>query len=80
MLLYFGVPAENEAVKVPDFHRMTRQQASDAAGLLGLYIMVAGNPDITPSVVVTGQSVAAGTEVPRGTTITLTFADTDIRD
>ena len=80
VLLYFGVPAENEAVKVPDLHRMTRQQASDAAGLLGLYIMVAGNPDITPSVVVTGQSVAAGTEVPRGTTITLTFADTDIRD
>ena len=80
VLLYFGPPAENEPVKVPDFYRMTRQQASDAAGLLGLYILVAGNPDITPTVVVTGQSVSAGTEVPRGSTITLTFADTDIRD
>ena len=80
VLLYFGSPAENEPVKVPDFYRMTRQQASDAAGLLGLYILVAGNPDITPTVVVTGQSVSAGTEVPRGSTITLTFADTDIRD
>lgn len=80
VLLYFGPPAENEPVKVPDFQRMTRQQASDAAGLLGLYILVAGNPDITPTVVVTGQSVSPGTEVPRGTTINLTFADTDIRD
>ena len=80
VLLYFGPPAENEPVKVPNFYRMTRQQASDAAGLLGLYILVAGNPDITPTVVVTGQSVSAGTEVPRGSTITLTFADTDIRD
>ena len=80
VLLYFGPPAENEPVKVPDFRRMTRQQASDAAGLLGLYILVAGNSDISPTVVVTGQSIPQGTEVPRGTTITLTFADTDIRD
>ena len=80
VLLYFGQPVKNETVKVPDFSGMTRQQASDAAGALGLYILVAGNPSVEPGVVVTGQSVAAGTEIAAGTTITLTFADTDIRD
>ena len=80
VLLYFGEPATEERVKVPDFSRMTRQQANDAAGRLGLYIVPVGNSDITPKVVVTGQSPAAGTEVPIGSNITLTFTDTDIRD
>ena len=80
VILYFGQPEEEERVKVPDFAHMTRQQASDAAGALGLYILVAGNPAVEPGVVVVSQAIAAGTEVPVGTTITLTFADTSIRD
>ena len=80
VLLYFGMPAENDPVKVPNFQGMTRQQATDAAGLLGLYILVAGNPDVRSTVVATNQSVPPGTQMPRGTTITLTFTDTDIRD
>ena len=80
VLLYFGTPAENELVQVPDLRRMTRQQASDAAGKLGLYILAEGNPDVTPTVLVIGQSISPGTAVARGTTITLTFADVDIRD
>jgi stage V sporulation protein D (sporulation-specific penicillin-binding protein) len=80
VLLYFGESATEERVKVPDFSRMTRQQANDAAGRLGLYIVPVGNSDITPKVVVTGQYPAAGTEVPIGSNITLTFTDTDIRD
>ena len=59
---------------------MNRQQASDAAGKLGLYILVTGNPSISPQVVVAQQAVAPGTEVTVGTTITLTFADPSIRD
>ncbi len=80
VLVYFGQTPEAETVKVPDFKCMTRQQASDAAGSLGLYILVSGNMDVDPKVTVTGQSVAAGTEVSAGTTIRLEFADTDIRD
>ncbi len=80
VLLYFGQPAQEKTVKLPDFSGMNRQQASDAAGQLGIYILVNGNPDISPEVVVIDQSVASGTEVPVGTTITLTFADTHIRD
>ncbi len=80
VLVYFGEKPEQEAVKVPDFSGMTRQQASDAAGALGLYILVSGNTGVEPKVVVTSQTIAAGTEVPVGTTVRLEFADTDIRD
>ena len=80
VLVYCGEAAEDERVKVPDFSGMNRQQASDAAGSLGLYILVAGNPSISPQVIVTQQSVLPGTEVAAGTTITLTFADPSIRD
>ncbi len=79
VLVYFGEKPPVETVKVPDFAGMTRQQASDTAGSLGLYILVSGNPSVEPGVVVTGQSEAPGTEVPMGTTIRLEFADTQVR-
>ncbi len=80
VLLYFGTPPAIQMVKVPDFSGMTRQAASDAAGALGLYILVSGNQTVSHSVIVTGQGIAAGTEVAVGTTIQLTFTDTSIQD
>ena len=80
VLLYMGEEPENDTVKVPDFTGLNRAQASDAAGKLGLYILVTGNSEVSPSVTVTAQDVPAGTEVPRGTTITLEFTDTTSRD
>ena len=46
----------------------------------GLYILVAGNQEISAGVTVTAQSAAAGTQVPPGTTIRLEFADTRAAD
>ncbi len=80
VIAYFGARPKTETVKVPDFTGMTRQAASDAAGSLGLYILVSGNPSVEPGVTVTGQNIAAGTQIEVGTTIRLEFADTDIRD
>ena len=80
VLLFFGETPEPETVKVPDFYGMNRQQASDAAGALRLYILVTGNDEISTGVTVTAQNVAKDTEVPAGTTITLVFADTAARD
>ena len=80
VLLYLGEQPEEESVPVPDFLGMNRQQASDAAGTLGLYILAAGNTEVSPAVTVTAQSEAKDTFVPRGTTITLTFTDTAARD
>ena len=80
VLLYLGEDAPEETVSVPDFTGMNRQQASDAAGLLGLYILVTGNTEVSLNVTVTQQNVEKDTMVPVGTTITLTFTDTQARD
>ncbi len=80
VLLYMGEETAPRKVAVPDFTGMTRQQASDAAGLLSLYILVTGNPEVSPNVTVTHQETAAGTEVDAGTTITLEFTDLGARD
>ncbi len=78
VLLYLGEEPETRLVTVPDFTGMTRQQASDAAGLLGLYILVTGNGAM--DAVVTAQAYNKDTQVPVGTTIKLEFADTKAAD
>jgi stage V sporulation protein D (sporulation-specific penicillin-binding protein) len=80
VILYLGEEPEEEIVAVPDFAGMTRQQASDAAGALGLYILVTGNKEISPNVTVTSQSVPKNTNVAAGTTIELLFTDTKTAD
>ena len=80
ILLYLGEEAREETVEVPDFTGMHRQQASDAAGALGLYVLVTGNREVAPNVTVTAQSEAAGSRILRGSTVTLEFADTGAKD
>ena len=80
VLLYFGEEPPEAPVQVPDFAGMNRQQAADAAGNLGLYLLIAGNDDPDPAVTVLEQSIPAGETVPRGTTVKLTFADTRASD
>lgn len=80
VLLYLGEEPEETLVTVPDFSGMHRQQAADAAGALGLYILVTGNSELAPNVTATAQDIPKDTEVPVGTTITLEFTDTAVRD
>ena len=80
VLLYMGEKPEEETVAVPDFTGLHRQQASDAAGTVGLYILVSGNDAVAPTVTVMNQSIPAGTEVPVGTMIKLEFVDTSASD
>ena len=80
VLLYLGEEPERAAVRVPDFSGMNRAEASEAAGKLGLYILVTGNTDISPTITVTAQDIPPGTEVSAGSTITLHFTDTRSRD
>jgi len=80
VLLYLGEEAPEQTVEVPDFFGMNRQQASDAAGKAGLYILVAGNDQISSTVTVMDQSIPAGTQVELGTTVRLTFVDTKTAD
>jgi len=78
--LYLGENAQRRTVVVPDFSGMNRAEASEAAGSLGLYILVTGNTDIAPGIIVTAQDIPAGTELDTGSTITLEFTDTTFRD
>ena len=80
VLLYFGDMPQENMTTVPDFSGMNRQQASDAAGAAGLYILVTGNTSVDVSVVVTAQSEPKNTQVPVGTTIQLEFTDTQASD
>ena len=59
---------------------MTRQQAADAAGMLGLYILPTGNKDIAPHVTATEQSVPIDTEVSVGTVVEVKFLDTKVKE
>jgi stage V sporulation protein D (sporulation-specific penicillin-binding protein) len=80
LILYYGEAPETKIVTVPDFTGMTRQQANDIAGSLGLYILVKGNTQIAPHVTVVEQSIQKNTQVPGGTTVELLFADTKAAD
>ena len=80
MILYFGQDTAERTAQVPDFAGMNRQQASDAAGAAGIYILVAGNLSTQPNVTVTAQSVPPGTQVSVGTTVRLEFTDTAAAD
>ncbi len=76
VLLYTQGEAEQTVTAVPDFTGMTRQQAADAAVNAGLYMLVAGNTDIAPNIKAQAQSIAPGTQVPKGTTVRIEFTDT----
>ena len=80
VLLYLSRETEAETVAVPDFSGMNRQEAADAAGKTGLYILVSGNAEISPQVTVVAQDIAPGTQVAVGTTIKLKFLDTQAAD
>ena len=80
ILLYFGEDPKLQQVEMPDFSGMNRQQANDAAGKLSLYILPKGNLEIAPGVTVASQSIARGTKVSAGTTVTLQFVDTGTSD
>jgi len=80
VLIYLGEEPPQDTVTVPNFIGMNRQQAADAAAQLGLYILVAGNTELSPKVTVTAQSIAPGDAVSIGTTIRLEFADTKAAD
>lgn len=75
VLLYLGEEPENRLVTVPDFTGMNRQQAAEAAGKAGLFLIPQGNLEISPGVTVIAQNIEPEKPVPSGTTVTLEFTD-----
>ena len=76
VILYLQDGPGSRGVTVPDFFGMDRREAEAVAGELGLFVLVTGNSEVSPSVTVTSQSVSPGTSVTSGSSITLEFKDT----
>lgn len=78
VILYTGDESPERTVKVPDFSGMTVSEANKKLVNLGLNIAVSGPSGGDATVI--GQSVTAGTYVPRGTLVTITVRHMDIAD
>jgi len=80
VILYFSQEAPEDLVEVPDFSDMTLVAANNLATSEGLYMLIKGVNQDAYNVTATYQNPAAGTEVPRGTTVTVEFTDYTVQD
>lgn len=80
VLLYTDDSMPTDPVTVPNLMGMTVTQATQVLSDLGLYLQAKGTDSTAWHVVVTDQDIIEGTQVDRGTTITVIFADTTDMD
>ena len=78
--LYMDAEVPTGNVSVPDFHGLTVEQAKARAAYVGLYLQSRGTTSSSGSVSVSSQDIEPGTEVARGTTITVKFTDSSALD
>ncbi len=78
--LYTDDSMPTDKVTVPNLMGMTVTQATQTLSDFGLYLQAKGTDSTAWHVVVTDQDIPEGTEVDRGTTITVIFADTTDMD
>ena len=75
VVLYFNKEAPDDLVTVPDFLTYNLYNANYLANMNGLYMLVTGANKNDPMVTATYQDIPAGTQVPRGTMVTVEFTD-----
>lgn len=80
VVLYMDDSMPTDTVAVPDLMGLTLAEASKKLNDSGLYLQAKGTDATAWHVVATRQSIASGTEVSRGTTVTVTFTDTQDMD
>ena len=81
VLLYMGGEAPDSQVKVPDLTGMTVERAKAALEEKNLYMAVSGaSGDYTSTTLAYNQSEEAGSEVERGTVVTVYFQDIAVND
>jgi stage V sporulation protein D (sporulation-specific penicillin-binding protein) len=78
--LYMDADVPTGNIAVPDFHGLTVEQAKARAAYAGLYLQSRGTTSSSGSVSVSSQDIEPGTEVARGTTITVKFTDSSALD
>ena len=80
VILYMGQEKPTDTIIVPNFTGMTVSQVNAAIAGTGLYLQSVGTTNTGGHVTVTSQDVAPGTEVERGTLITVEFTDSSAQD
>ena len=78
VILYMGEPVPTDKVTVPDLSNLTLAQANAVLTNSGLYVQTKGSS--LYYAVITDQDYEPGTEVPRGTTVTVELTDTTALD
>ncbi len=80
VLLYTDDSMPTQKVSVPDLRGKSVEEATRALNDAGLYLQAKGTDSVQGHVVVTAQDIPPGTQVERGTTVTVLFADTTDMD
>ena len=80
VLLYTDDSMPTDSVKVPDLRGKTAKEAVELLTPLGLYLQAKGADYTAWRVVATAQDLDPGSEVERGTTVTVLFTDTNDMD
>ncbi len=80
VLLYTDDTMPTQKTSVPNLLGKTVEEATRALNDAGLYLQAKGTNTTRGHVVVTAQDIPPGTQVERGTTVTVLFADTTDMD
>ena len=80
VILYMGEEKPTDMIFVPDFRGMTVSQVNQAIVGTGLYLQSVGTSNTGGFVTVTSQDIEPGTEVERGTLVTVEFTDSSAQD
>ena len=77
ILLYAGKEPSGDKETMPDLTNLSYETARDRMAALGLYIKTNSSITDTASQKISGQAVAAGTELKHGTVVEVTLVTTD---
>ena len=81
VLLYLGEEKPTDLVTVPDLSGLTQYEARSTINSIdGLYLQTRGSKSDSGSVAVSYQDIPPGTEVERGTTVTVELTDSSAQD
>ena len=81
VFVYLGEEKPTDLLTVPSLIGLTQYQAEGTINSVdGLYLQIRGSKSQSGSVAVSSQDIPAGTEVERGTTITVELTDSSAQD
>ena len=81
VLVYLGEEKPTDLVTVPDLSGLTQYEARSTINSIdGLYLQTRGSKSDSGSVAVSYQDIPPGTEVERGTTVTVELTDSSAQD